>query len=197
MVDDIKSIEFSQEIDLAWFYHSVSYTHDDYKNILEEGIKCNHLLNKTSTGRFNGPYYISLSNITIPDNMTFLKYAYYSKPSIIISGIEPIFCEGRHDYEKYIDTKDRRRISNLPGEYQYYYHIKQEYIIGILYNLYYYINSGNSDSQRFRLKELTDLIELLKSLNKDIPIYDYSRRAKTSAHVIDKEKILSLTSNLY
>lgn len=46
-IDFIEKIEEKCEINLDWFYHSAYYKKVDYKNILEDGIMCNYLLNRT------------------------------------------------------------------------------------------------------------------------------------------------------
>lgn len=183
----IDHVEGKLEINLDWFYHSCRYKKEDYRNILVEGIKCNYLLNRSWSGRYNGPFYISLSKVTIPDNVTFLNYT-SRNPSFILEKIDPIECLQRHDYEKYINTKDKRRIGNFIGEYQYYYWIKKEAITGILYNLYSYIIQSKK-GQRLYMENLLELIDLLEELTIDIPIYDYSRRNKNLAHKIDKDKL--------
>lgn len=191
-MDIINSIEEESKVKLTWFYHSAFYNHENYKNILQEGIKCNFLLGKSSVGKYNGPYYISLSKMTIPDNNCFLKYNCGNNPTFIIDGINPIECESIEEYEKYIETKDKRRTCNLPGEYQDYYQIDSDKIIGILYNFYYYMSTKNPDKEKYYIKELRDLINLLNDLDKDIPIYDYSRRDTNNVHIINKTKFLSL-----
>lgn len=189
-IDIMQEIEEPCEINLDWFYHSTHYKKDDYKSILEEGIKCNHLLNRSWHGRYNGPYYISLSKVTIPDNNTFLYYASSYDPSFVLEGIEPIECKRILDYERYILTKDPRRIGNFIGEYQYYYWIEKQYIKGILYDLERYLRySPNKVARETKIDNLLELISLLEELDIDIPIYDYSRREETLAHKIDKEKI--------
>lgn len=185
----IDEIEDQCVINLDWFYHATRYKESVYKNILEEGIKCNYLLNKTSVGRFNGPFYISLSKITIPDNNCFIYYSCNDTPSIIVKDIEPIKCRDIKEYEKYIYTKDKRRMGNFDDEYQQYYLINNHCIEGILYNLYDYINYSQEVMKVIYLKELYNLLTLLEKLNLDIPIYDYSRRNKIYAHKINKEKI--------
>ncbi len=186
----IEKIEEESDINLGWFYHSTYYNKDDYKNILKEGIKCNYLLNKSYIGKYNGPFYISLSKVTIPDNLCFIHYACSNNnPSFIIDGINPIECKNIAEYEKYIYTKDKRRMGNLTLEYQYYYLIETSYIKGILYNLYGYSLYYTKDKQEIYIKQLLELIDLLEELNIDIPIYDYSRKDKTFAHKIDKEKL--------
>lgn len=197
IIEIIKESEEETEIYLDWFYHESYYNYDNYKNILTEGIKCNYLLNKSSVGRYNGPYYISLAKITIPDNVCFKYYIYDRNPSFVIDGINPIECLKDPEYEKYIETKDPRRMGNLIGEYQQYYQISNENIKGILYNLYYCIFTiKDSDSQKFYLNKVCEIIQLLKELKIDIPIYDFSRRNLTNAHLINKEKLLYLSRNV-
>lgn len=47
----IDEIEEKCEINLDWHYHSTHYKKKDYRYILTDGIKCNHLLNKYWSGR--------------------------------------------------------------------------------------------------------------------------------------------------
>lgn len=176
----IDKIEEEREIDLNWFYHSTEYDKLKYLSILTEGIKCNHLLQKPWSGRYNGKYYISLSKLTVPDNLCFLYYTSY-RPSFIISDIDPIKCLDYPEYEEYIETKDPRRIGNYLGEYQYYYLIKNTYIKGIVYDLLTLFDD-------YKVKKLLELINILEEHNIEIPIYDYSRRDKTLVHEINKEK---------
>lgn len=196
-INIIDEVEQQCEIDLDWFYHSTFYDKDKYLSILTEGIKCNELLHRSGAGVYNGKYYISLSKITIPDNNCFLYYS-TDTPSFIISGIEPIKCEGYEEYLKYINTKDSRRIGNFSDEYQYYYFIQNSHIKGIVYNLLeYFIIKDNSKKEnkfdvwfdKLKIEHLLELIKLLDELDIEIPIYDYSRRDKLVAHEIDKEKI--------
>lgn len=186
-IDIVDKLEENCEISLDWFYHSTYYDKDKYSSILTEGIKCNELLHKPGCGVYNGKYYISLSKITIPNNQCNRIYATL-KPSFIIDGIDPIKCVNIDEYEKYINTNDPRRMGNYDGEYQYYYFIQNTYIIGIVYNLL----EMQKRLTRFGKNSIIELIKinsLLKELNIDIPIYDYSRRDRVWAHEINKEKI--------
>ena len=183
----IDEIEEKCEINLDWFYHSTYYDKSKYTSILTEGIKCNELLHNSGCRVYNGKYYISLSKITIPDNQCFRYYASLT-PSFIINGIEPIKCVNIPEYEKYIDTKDPRRMGNYDGEYQYYYFIQNTYIIGIVYNLLN-IQKTRTRFEKDPIIELIEISSLLEELNIDIPIYDYARRDNTVAHKINKEKL--------
>lgn len=186
-VNIIDEIEEKCEIDLNWFYHSIYYNKAKYIDILTEGIKCNELLNNLGGGRFNGKYYISLSKITIPDNICFLSCT-TDTPSFIIDGIVPIKCENTTEYWEYVNTSDPRRISHFDEEYQYYYFIQNTYIKGIVYNLLEcFIKSQNKFNKR-KIEELLELINILEKFGISIPIYDYSRRDKMLAHEINKEK---------
>ena len=181
---DIDKIEEKDEINLDWFYHSTPYDKENITSILTEGIKCGELLN-SSGDSYNGLYYISLSKVTIPNNETFVYYT-ACMPSFIIGEIEPIKCSNNPLYYDYIMTKDKRR-TGLEEEYQYYYFIKNIYIKGIVYNLSRLIEDSYRGHQS--LLNLLELIRLLEELDINIPIYDYSRRDKTSVHKIDKEKL--------
>lgn len=182
--NSIDKIEEKCEINLDWFYHSTPYDKENITSILTEGIKCGILLNSTGDA-CNGPYYISLSKITIPDNECFDYYT-ACRPSFIIGEIEPIKCVNNPLYYDYINTKDQRR-TGLKEEYQYYYFIKNIYIKGIVYNIYILIEDSYRGHQT--LLNLVELIYMLDELDIDIPIYDYSRREKTFAHKIDKDKL--------
>lgn len=184
VIDNIDKIEEKCEINLDWFYHSTPYDIENITSILVEGIKCGELLGDTGDS-FNGPYYISLSKITIPDNESFDYYASY-RLSFIIEEIEPIKCVHNPLYFEYSHTKDPRR-PGLSGEYQYYYFIRNNYIRGIVYNLYNLIEYRNNEQQT--LSDLQELICLLEELGIDIPIYDYSRRDKSLVHKINKDKL--------
>lgn len=188
-INVFNEIEKECEINLDWFYHSKYYDKDKYKSILTEGLKCNELLNISNGGLFNGPYYISLSKMTIPDNECFLTYV-MSRPSFIINGIQPIKCEDNDEYLDYVYTKDPRRIGSCEEEYQYYYLIENIYISGIVYNFYSHFIKEINRFDRKKVKELLDLISLLEELDMmNLPIYDYSRREKTLAYTIDKERL--------
>lgn len=199
IIDDIEEVS---EINLDWFYHSIPYNKNKYSSILTEGIKCNDLLDKPGCGVYNGKYYISLSKITIPDNLAFQYYVSTTlAPSFIMNGIEPIKCKSnniinRFKYEKYIDTKDSRRMGSKDGEYQYYYFIQSTYIIGIVYNLLK-IQDTYPRLKKSSIVELAEIILLLEELDIDIPIYDYSRRDKVLVHEINKEKIKYYSRKLY
>lgn len=141
-IDFLNEAEEECEINLDWFYHFSQYDLEIYKNILEEGIKCGYLLNRTHCGKNNGPFYISLTILTIPDNDLFLGYVSnpYLYHSFILDKINPIKCENfitHKEYKQYRNTEDKRRYSSyLFGEYQYYYFIKSNFIKGIQYDLY-------------------------------------------------------------
>lgn len=192
----ITEIEEECEINLNWYYHFSKYNLEIYKNILEEGIKCGHLLNKTHCGKNNGPFYISLTILTIPDNDLFLGYVSnpYLYHSFILDNINPIECENfitHKEYKQYRNTEDKRRYSSyLFGEYQYYYFIKSNFIKGIQYDLYSCLANEQEGTYMYNnsINEVLQLIDLLEELNIDIPIYDYSRRDKTLVHKINKEK---------
>lgn len=187
-IDIIDKIEEKCEIDLDWFYHSVYYDRIKYLSILSEGIKCNKLLNSPGCGRYNGKYYISLSKLTVPDNVCYLYYT-TDRPSFIIDDIEPIKCRNIAEYQQYIDTRDPRRIGNFEDEYQYYYFIKSTYIKGIVYNLLECFIKRDNRFNTLKIRQLLDLINLLEELDVKIPIYDYSRRDKALVHKINKEKL--------
>ena len=107
-----------------------------------------------------------------------------------MEGVKAIKCERNESYLKYIKTKDKRRIGNFEGEYQYYFWIKKQYIKGLVYNLYNYCMYDLYSNNRKRYMEiLLELIHLLTELNMDVPIYDYSRRDKILVHEINKEKL--------
>ena len=192
----ITEIEEECEINLNWYYHFSKYNLEIYKNILEEGIKCGHLLNRTHCGKNNGPFYISLTKLTIPDNDLFLSYMSncYLYHSFILDNINPIECENfitHKEYKQYRNTEDKRRYSSyLFGEYQYYYFIKSNLIKGIQYDLYSCLVNEQEGTYMYNLsiKEVLQLIDLLEELNLDIQIYDYSKRDKTLVHKINKEK---------
>lgn len=184
----IDKIEEKREINLDWFYHSTYYDKLKYASILTEGIKCNELLHKSGVGRYNGKYYVSLSKITIPDNLCYLYYS-TDTPSLIINGIEPIKCEDIDEYHEYINTKDPRRIGNFIDEYQYCYLIQNTYIKGIVYNLLESFIKRYNRFDKQKIKNLLELIDLLEELDINIPIYDYSRRDKILVHEINKEKL--------
>lgn len=183
-IDVFNEIEKECEINLDWFYHSTYYDKENITSILTEGIKCGELLNSPGDS-YNGPYYISLSKITTPDNECFAYEAAY-KPTFIIEGIEPIKCVHNPLYYEFIKTKDQRR-AGLKEEYQYYYFIKNIYIKGIVYNIFNLMENSYYGHQS--LLNFLELISLLKELDMDLPIYDYSRREKTLAHTIDKERL--------
>lgn len=186
-INIIDEVEEKCEINLDWFYHSTYYRQQKYTNILTEGIKCNELLGNPGCGRYNGRYYISLSKITIPDNICFLFYS-TDTPSFIIDGIDPIKCEGIAEYEKYVNTKDPRRMGNYDEEYQYYYFIQNNHIKGIVYDLLDSFITRENKFNEWKIKNLLELISLLEELKINIPIYDYSRRDNTLVHEINKEK---------
>lgn len=189
--EKIDTIEEKCKINFDWYYHSIPYDKENITSILTEGIKCGELLN-SSGDVYNGPYYISLSKITIPDNESFNYYTTF-RPSFIIGEIEPIKCVDNPLYYDYIKTKDPRR-AGLDGEYQYYYFIKSSYIKGIVYNLPKLIEDGYLGDRS--LLNLLELINLLEELDIDIPIYDYSRRDKTLSHTIDTEKLKYYSKSL-
>lgn len=175
---------------MEWFYHSTYYKKDVYEDILKDGIKCNYLLGRTLAGGCNGLYYISLSKLTIPNNTAFLNYIEDDTPAFILDGITPIKCEKDKEYLKYMRTNDKRRISPIDGEYQYYYWIKPEYIKGIVFNLYNYIKIAKYDHCReLKIKILLEIAYLLKKLDKNIPILDYSRREDTIVHEINTDQV--------
>lgn len=190
-LNDIGKIEEKFEINLDWYYHSTPYDKKDITSILTEGIKCGELLN-SSGDSYNGPYYISLSKITIPDNECFVYYT-SCRMSFIIEELEPIKCFNSPLYYDYIMTKDQRR-AGLKEEYQYYYFIKNTRIKGIVYNIFRLMQDSYRGHQS--LLNLIELISLLQELDIDIPIYDYSRREKTLVHKINKEKLRYYQKNI-
>lgn len=204
-INFLGNIEEKCEINLDWFYHFSKYNLRVYKNILEEGIKCAHLLNSNHCGKYNGPFYISLTKVSIPDNDIFLRYMsyYYLYHSFIIEGINPIRCENvstHKEYLQYTKTEDKRRISGYSfGEYQYHYLIKNSFIKGIQYDLYKcIINCQYSEIAIIHhIENVLKLITLLEELDIDIPIYDYSRRDKIFAHKINKEKLKNYSKKFY
>ncbi len=156
-------------------FYDFCFNKESFISYLTNGIQCRKLLNLPTT-TYEGQYYISLLKPTFN-----FELGENSSLFIINRHILTFLPKEVTSFtEKFVDTPLPIRCSDNIYEYQAFYRIKPNKIIGIHYDLTRIVDLT-------RLKELKLLVETLKSIDKDIPIYDlYIDRE------IDKEKVLEL-----
>ena len=181
-------LQFIEDKDIQnnpnWFFHATRNDIDVIKMILNDGIKCSHLLGRIGN-HFNGKYYISLYKY---DNNPDLSNFLIDSPKIIIDGISPYYADRKKfKIRKYfINTRLPLRTSEWDGEYQQYMRIDPSHFVGLEYSLSYLLSNQEyiSDKQITFLKELVLYLEM-QGIN--LPVFDlYSNKE------INKEKVLYL-----
>lgn len=192
----INLIEIPAYRSMDWYYHAFKNNEEVFIDIMTEGLKCRKLLNQTerkNTGH-NGLYFISLGkNI---DNQFGSYYVnLMDKPSLIIDGISPIKCKGYYLYSIFHNTKIKLR-SGHKDEYQAFQKINPENIVGLQCSVYKWLLDDYYDIYRDYLTKLKKYIFIMRYLNIDLPIYDYSRRDGMLVHEINSDAYLKLYNEI-
>lgn len=185
----IRSMECQSSLDMKWYYHAFRYNEDYFLNMINQGIKCNKLLGKTSCDcTHNGRYFISLSKIVVAsgkENSAFDNFL--SWPGFIIDNIKATKCVQVSAPTILGDTLIPIRFSSNYDEYQAFKVIDPSKFVGLRCCLLSWYRSG----KREYLENLKKMILALDSQNVDLRIYDYSRRDGTSVHVVDQDGYLT------
>ncbi len=169
-----------------WFYHGCDF--GNVPNILEKGVLAKKLLNEKNLNYgLNGKYYISVAKDTNLPNNALDEYK-YNGPLVVMDGLKVIKCKESKLYKLFRYTPIPLRYTVWPDEYQVYSKITPDKIIAIECMAYEWMENRNI----FLLKRLRKMIEVMNSLNCDLPIYDYSREENGIVHELDKEAYLEL-----
>lgn len=184
-----KDIEF---VNKDWFYHASIYEREKYESILTKGILSNVArdgLIRSKNGGWNGKFYISVVKRDVDGNNTILESAWYNvlytSPKFIISDkVKALKARSPYMYSyTFSSSFIPIRNSMYKDEWHIFYKVKEEDIIGIVYNLSDQFNSYFKDEDYFN--NLLEIVKILNKLGLDIPIYDY-----VSFKEINKDKCL-------
>ncbi len=196
IADEIKSIESLTAKNPEWYYHRIIYDARAFKDMLNTGIKCRKLLKqKDSDSIYNGTFYISLyKDLSTYVDLGHSAFAIFSGfyPNFIIEDIHPVKCRNDVDYSLFRNSIFPFRNSPLQDEYQEFWHIAPEKIVGLQCSILNWYQKGS----KYSLEILRDIIKIMQEYKINLPIYDYSRASEETAHMIDKERYLELTKKM-
>lgn len=173
-----------------WFYHGFNFSRT--ANIIENGILAKkHLYFPCPNIGINGKHYISVAKDINGAKRAFTIYK-IDRPLAILEGIKVIECKKSKVYRLFINTPLPFRYSPWSDEYQVYSKIQPDKIIGIECMVYAWAEQGDiSKLRRFR-----KMIEIMKELDRQLPIYDFSREKDDLVHEVDKEAFLEVSESL-
>lgn len=188
---EIEKIETGNIVkNLNWYYHGFDF--GDTVNIMKKGILAKKYLDfpEPIYGN-NGKHYISLSKDTASFDDAFNNFKSVC-PMIILDNLEAIECKDNLLYYFFRFTPLPFRYSFWRGEYQVYSKILPDKFIGIECMVYEWAK----DDKLFMLKQFRCMLEMLRSLEIQLPIYDFSREEDNLVHQIDTDAFLELSKQL-
>lgn len=194
LIQEIRDIETKCVKNKDWYYHEI--TKGDYKNILQNGLECQFCCEE-----YNGEdkYYISVYKERIENGSVNVADYYYSlercNPLAVIGDIHAIPCNDNPKYNIFKDTILPLRYSCFYDEYQVFWKIKPEKIIGLECAL---LNWSKNYSRYFleKIDQVKEIIRYMESLGIDLPIYDNSLKLENETLEVDKEGLLYLSRKL-
>lgn len=168
-----------------WFYHATDRDLDMIENIFKEGIKCAFLRKEKSNQGYNGKYYVSVSKKSDDPNCVFNLFSHL--PILVLDGIKPIKADPKNFlFGSFMETILPFRTSSKEDEYQQFLKINPDKIIALGFSIAHMLEN-NYKFDMYRLLYLKKIICMLQSIEKSIPVYDF-----TSNMEINKDKVLSL-----
>lgn len=196
LIAEVKSIEYPSVRNLNWYYHSFYFVEDNFRDMLQDGIKCCELLSRKSGGN-NGKHYISLIKDlgVAKENYGFNSFM-KSSTSFIIDDIKPLKCSTSMWwlYHLFSSIKIPLRGSGWKDEFQEYMKIDSSKFVGLQCPLYNWVVEALDERYisdfTIDFKNLKNIIEILKEYGHVLPIYDYSRRNGEKVHLIDQDRYL-------
>ena len=194
LIEEIISIETLGTRDLNWYYHGIPEEAGAIKDILLEGIKCNNLLGKKGSGN-NGSYFISLSkDIGVDERVSSFHGFRECLINIIIDNIEARKCINYSPLLHLLaNTKFPIRSSGFRDEFQAYRIITPDKFVGIQCPLYYWAKGFEEDGNYKRyLETFKNLIIIMKQIETELPLYDYSRLQGNNIHQINSDDFLTV-----
>lgn len=187
---EIETVEKKVVKNPDWFYHG--YDFGNTAKILEKGILAKkHLDFQKGNFGLNGKHYISVAKDINEGWRALTKYK-NNGPVAILDGLKVIECKYSKLYKLFIYTPLPFRYTEWPDEYQVYSQIQPDKIIGIECMVYNWTEQGNI----FLLKRFRTMLEVMKELDSQLPIYDFSRQEGDNVHELDKEAFLELSKRL-
>lgn len=193
--EEIRRIEEQTERCDDWFYHAFFYSDDNFKDMLTQGIKSRRALHKKVSlweAGHNGKHYISLSKL-IPVSLEHSAYENYKYCfSFVLTGIEPIKCFKIGAPSFLANTILPIRFSATDDEYQMYKEILPDKFVGIRTILLSWYLSKDVN----QLIMLKKIISVMKREGINLPIFDYSRGIKNSAHTINQDEFMNISDDL-
>lgn len=192
--DLIKAIENVVTRDQDWFYHAFFPEEKIFTSMLREGIKCRKLLTMSREYEFghNGNHYISLSKMETNDDWNSSYWYYEDKPAFVINGVKARKCTYFSEYTFLEMTRWPFRYSMFIDEYQAYKIITPDYFVGLRCSVLEWYQKN----YEYYLKNLKQMIELMKEYNINLPIYDYTRAENLNVHLLDQDAYLELFDDI-
>ena len=195
LIEEVRNIETESVKNKDWYYYGIFK--DNYESILQNGIEC-----QKSYGDHNGEskYYVSVYKERINDVGVNVSDIYYflekHYPMFVLDHIHPIPCICNSKFEIFEDTIIPLRRSFSYDEYQVFWKIKPEKIIGLECALLNWSRSYPSEFKK-RIEKVQEILMCMKSLGIDfLPVYDNSIRREDKTEEVDKEGLIYLCRNL-
>lgn len=180
----------SVQKDPDWFYHGFDFGRAE--DILSNGILAKKYLDfPVQNFGLNGKHYISIAKDIDQPGGALNRYK-NAGPLMIIDNVKAIKCENKKLYYPIRFTRLPFRYTAWSDEYQVYSKILPDKFVGIECMVYDWSKSNNL----FLLKRLRYMLELMKTMDTKLPIYDFSREEDGMVHELDKESFLELSNQL-
>lgn len=167
-----------------WCYHGFDF--GNVGKILGDGILAKKYLDYPNQDfGFNGKHYISVSKDT---GQCFGAFSFYKfrNPLIVLDNIRTIKCQQKELNYLLRYTMLPLRYSTTEDEYQVYSKILPEKFVGIECMAYAWCKSNNI----FLLKQLREMLIVMKNMGAQLPLYDFSREKDGIVHELDKSAFL-------
>lgn len=192
-LSEIEKIETKGIVkNINWYYHGFEFS--KIALITEKGILAKKYQNPSWKGGNNGPHYISVAkDIDITHIDSALSDQMNEGPLIIIDeNIDAIKCKKIRLYRRFKNSSLPLRYSCYIDEYQVFEKVLPDKFVGVECSLYNWVRMDNIRM----LKGFRIMIEIMQSLNIQLPIYDFSRQEDNIVHELNKDEFLELSKHL-
>jgi len=176
--------------DLNWFYHGFDF--GNIAEIMNKGVLAKKYLDfPVQNFGLNGKHYISVAKDTNQPGNALNKYK-RTGPLVILDDIKAIKCQKKKIYYPFRLTALPFRYTEWVDEYQVYSKILPEKFIGLECMVYDWTRENNL----FLLKRFREMLMVMKALDIQLSIYDFSREKDNMIHELNKEAFLEVSKCL-
>lgn len=170
-----------------WFYYGLNSNNDNIEDILRYGLKSNILLDKVNEENYR--YYIVLTQYVNDYNVS-IPYIYNwwlkSRPMLIMHHVNAIKCSEK-DYSFFEETIIPLRNSFFQNTHEAFLKVPKSKIVGIELYLCGWLNCYREQILSY-YGYANEIINCMKNLGMDYPIYDFSREKEGVVHSLDIEQ---------